>query len=75
MIAICSNPFLEHAISPISAYITTVAVSLRLTFARIRLLVLSLVPMPNMAVERDGLQAALAGALRASRSGRPSPLR
>ena len=29
----------------------------------------------NMAVERDGLQAALAGSLRASRSGRPSPLR
>ena len=29
---------------------------------------------PNMAVERDGLQAALAGSLRASRSGRPSPL-
>lgn len=31
--------------------------------------------MPNPAVERDGLQAALAGSLRASRSGRPSPLR
>ena len=29
----------------------------------------------NTAVERDGLQAALAGTLRASRSGRPSPLR
>jgi len=31
--------------------------------------------MHNMAVERDGLQAALAGSLRASRSGYPSPLR
>jgi hypothetical protein len=30
---------------------------------------------PNLAVERDGLQAALAGSLRASRYGRPSPLR
>jgi hypothetical protein len=31
--------------------------------------------MPNLAVEKDGPQAAIAGSLRASRSGHLSPLR
>jgi len=52
-----------------------IAVLHTLTFVFARLRALLHTPMPNMAVERDGLQAALAGSLRASRSGRPSPLR
>ena len=48
------------------------AVSQRLTFARTQLPVGA---TPNPAVERDRRQASLAGSLRASRSGGPSPLR
>jgi hypothetical protein len=54
---------------------SAIAVLQRLTFQFALRHVPPRTPMPNPAVERDGLQAALAGSLRASRSGRPSPLR